>query len=376
MTLRFLVSSTLRFFRILPPPHTQENPHRTMDNGNMTPVTTELHHLLNWHSVDDAVWQQQIEAARRHKWQEAPSAQPGAGKSIALLFFNPSLRTRTSMEVAASQLGAHATTLVPGQGTWGFEWDTGTVMDGEAAEHIHEAVGVLSRYYDAIGVRVFASGTDYEQDRSDALIQQFADAATVPVVNLESAFYHPCQALADAATIADRFDGDVAGKKFVLSWAHHPKALPMAVPNSALLTAARLGMDVTIARPDSHALDDTVLEQAADSAASHGATVTETADMDAAYDGADVVYAKSWGGPMVYADPAREAFLRGQLTDWRVTADRMARTNAAAFMHCLPVRRNVVVDDAVIDGPHAIHLDQAEFRLHAQKAILERIWGG
>ena len=343
---------------------------------SMISVDTTLQHLLNWHSIDEAIWQQQIEAALRHKWQEVPSGQPGAGRSLALMFFNPSLRTRTSMEVAGSQLGAHVTTLVPGQGTWNFEWDEGTVMDGEAAEHIKEAVGVLSRYYDTIGVRVFASGTDYEQDRTDALIQQFAAAATVPVISLESAFYHPCQALADAATLTDRFDGDVAGKQFVLSWTYHPKALPMAVPNSALLTAARLGMNVTVARPESHALDGAIMDKAASYASQHGATVTETDDMDAAFDGAHVVYAKSWGGPMIYADAAREAYLRGQLKDWRVTADRMARTNEAAFMHCLPVRRNVVVDDAVIDGPNAIHLDQAEYRLHAQTAILERIWNG
>jgi N-acetylornithine carbamoyltransferase len=118
------------------------------------------------------------------------------------------------------------------------------------------------------------------------------------------------------------------------------------------------------------------MAQAEAYAAQHGTTVAETDDLDAACDGAHVVYAKSWGGPMVYSDPAGEAYRRGQLTDWRVTANRMARTNEAAFMHCLPVRRNVVVDDAVIDGSHAIHLDQAEFRLHAQKAILERIWAG
>ena len=342
----------------------------------MIQVDTTLHHLLNWHSVDDATWQQQIDAALRHKWNGLPSAKPGTDRSLALVFFNPSLRTRTSMELAGTQLGAHITTLVPGQGTWNFEWDTGTVMDGDAAEHIHEAVGVLSRYYDAIGVRVFASGTDFEQDRTDALIHQFADAATVPVINLESAFYHPCQALADAAAITDHLDGGVAGKKFVLSWAYHPKALPMAVPNSALLAAARLGMDVTIARPDSHALDPTVMQQAEAYAEQHGVSVTESDDMDAAYDGAHVVYAKSWGGPMVYSDAPGEAYRRSQLKDWRVTADRMAHTDDAAFMHCLPVRRNVVVDDAVIDGPNAIHLDQAEFRLHAQKAILERIWGG
>lgn len=341
----------------------------------MTQVKTNPHDLLNWHSVDDATWQQQIEAAIRHKEQGVTEAQPAVGRSLGLVFFNPSLRTRTSMELAGSQLGAHVTTLVSGQGTWNFAWEEGAVMDGDAAEHIKEAVGVLSRYYDTLGVRVFASGTDYEKDRTDVLIRQFAEAATVPVVNLESAFYHPCQALADAATVTERFDGDAAGKRFVLSWTYHPKALPMAVPNSALLMAARLGMDVTVARPDSHALDASVMEQAEAYAAEHGGSVAETDDADAAFDGADVVYAKSWGGPMIYADPEQEAALRGQHTDWRITADRMARTNEAAFMHCLPVRRNVVVDDAVIDGPNAVHLDQAEYRLHAQKAILERIWG-
>lgn len=361
------VSPTLRLLDALTPPLVIRKKMQT---------DTKLHHLLNWHTVNEATWQQQVDAAIRHKEQGITDVRPGAGKSLALVFFNPSLRTRTSMELAGTQLGAHVTTLVPGQGTWNFEWDEGTVMDGEAAEHIREAVGVLSRYYDTIGVRVFASGTDVVQDRTDALLQQFSEAATVPVISLESAFYHPCQALADAATITERFGGDAAGKKFVLSWAYHPKALPMAVPNSALLMAARLGMDVTVARPDSHALDDEVMEQAEAYAHQHGGAVAVNNDIDAAYEDADVVYAKSWGGPMIYSDPDEEARLRAQHRSWRVTVDRMARTNEAAFMHCLPVRRNVVVDDAVIDGPQAIHLDQAEYRLHAQKAILERVWGG
>lgn len=330
-------------------------------------------HLLDWQRIDDATWQRQLERALRHyrdkKWTDA-----ARHKSIALLFFNPSLRTRTSMELAAAQLGAHATTLVPGQGTWSFAWGEGAVMNGPEAEHIREAVGVLSRYYDALGVRVFATMTDYEQDRSERLLHTFADAAEVPVINLESAFGHPCQALADAATMATHFDGAVQGKKFVLSWAHHPKPLPMAVPNSALLTAARLGMNVTVARPETHALDASVMEQARAYARQHGGSIAETDDLDAACDGAEVIYAKAWGGPLVYTDPEREAAVRQQRTDWRITADRMAATNDGVFMHCLPVRRNVVVDDAVLDGPQAIHLLQAEFRLHAQKAILEYIW--
>jgi N-acetylornithine carbamoyltransferase len=278
------------------------------------------------------------------------------------------------MEVAAAHLGADSTTLTPGEGTWNLAWEDGAVMDGEAAEHVREAIGVLSRYHDALGVRVFASGTDYEADASDALIQTVADAATVPVLNLESAWAHPCQAVSDAALLTDHFDGNFAGKEFVLSWTTHPKALPMAVPNSAVQMAARCGMDVTVARPETHALDPQVMAEAQALADPHGATVSTTADLDAAVDGADVVYAKSWGGPLVYTDPENEAAARARHADWRITDARTQMTDDAAFLHCLPVRRNVGVDDAVLDGPHACHLDQAEYRLHAQKALLEYVW--
>ena len=331
--------------------------------------------LLDWQHVDDATWRRLVDRAVALGREGAVYRDTMHGKSIGLLFFNPSLRTRCSMELAAVQLGAHATTLTPGQGTWQFAWDEGAVMDGNEAEHIKEAVGVLSRYYDALGVRLFAGFTDREADRTDARLHQFARYADVPVVNLESAAYHPCQALADAATIT-RERGDMRGKRFVLTWAYHPRALPQAVPNSALLMAARLGMHVTVARPDGFALDDGVMAQARSYANANGATLEETSDADAAYDGADVVYAKAWAGSMVYTDPEAEAAARAQHRDWRVTADRMARTDEGLFMHCLPVRRGVVVDGAVLDGPHARHLLQAEHRLHAQKAILEWVWGG
>lgn len=170
------------------------------------------------------------------------------------------------------------------------------------------------------------------------------------------------------------FEGQVARKRLVLSWAYHPSALPMAVPNSALLTAARLGMNVIVARPNGYALDDSVMKQARSYAEQHGTTIDESADQAEAFEGADVIYAKAWGGPLVYTDPHGEAALRQQHRNWRITKGLMTRTNDAAFMHCLPVRRNIVVDDAVLDGPTAIHLLQAEFRLHAQKAILEYVW--
>ncbi len=330
-------------------------------------------HLLDWHLIDETRWRRCLEAAVAHYRAGKTWTHAAHGKSIALIFLNPSLRTRTSMELAAAQLGAHATTLTPGAGTWGFAWGEG-VMDGPEAEHIREAVGVLSRYYDALGVRLFASGTDYAQDRTDALLHTFARAASVPVINLESAFYHPCQALADAATLMTHFDGRVKGKKFVLTWACHPKALPMAVPNSALLAAARLGMHVTVARPAGFELDDDVMVKARAYATAHGATLDETDDPDAAFEGAEVVYAKAWGGRLRYSDPDAEAALRAQHQGWRVTKARMSRTRGGVFMHCLPVRRGVVVDGAVLDGPQALHLLQAEYRLHAQKAILEQLW--
>lgn len=337
-------------------------------------TTADPRHILRVDDLSDDNWDALRRSAVQHRRDETRGRNTAVGKSLGLVFMNPSLRTRTSMEGAAAHLGAHHTTLVPGDGSWELEWEKGAVMDGDAAEHVTEAIGVLSRYHDALGVRVFASGTDYDADRRDTLIRTIADIATVPVVNLESAWAHPCQGLSDAATLTERFSDDLAAKKFVLSWAPHPKPLPMAVPNTALRTAARCGMDVTVARPDSHPLDSDLMEEAQSVADAQGGSVAATTDQDAAVEGADVVYAKSWGGPLQYDDPAQEAEARAGHSDWRITEELMSHTRTGAFMHCLPVRRNVVVDDAVLDGPHAIHLDQAEYRLHAQKALLEYVW--
>ena len=338
-------------------------------------MNASLRHLLDWQTYDDATWERLVERARTHHAQGKQWSQAAAGKSIGLLFFNPSLRTRTSMELAAAQLGAHATTLNIGQGTWGFAWgDKGMVMNGNEAEHIQEAVNVLSRYYDALGVRVFASGTDYAMDRADRLINTFADAASVPVVNMESAFYHPCQALGDAGTMMTHFDGDVRKKKFVLAWCYHPRALPMAVPNSALLTASRLGMDVTLACPPEYMLDDHVIQLAQSYTNAKNASLSITHDLDAACEDADVIYAKAWGGKPLYKGPEHDAGLRAGYMDWRISEDHLRSSADGRFMHCLPVRRNVVVDDGVLDGNQTLHLLQAEYRLHAQKAILEHAW--
>lgn len=334
-----------------------------------------MRHLVDWTDVGGDVWEECLRRTLEFALDRSRGGASLAGRNLGLVFFNDSLRTRVSMELAVQELGGRTVTVTPGSGTWGFEWSTGTPMTGAAAEHIKEAVGVLGRYVDALGVRLFASGTDYQADRTDARFRLLTELSSVPVLNLESAWAHPCQALADAGALMKTFGARPAGRKFVLSWASHPKALPMAVPNSALRMAARTGMDVTVARPESHALHADVMADARRLASAAGGSVTETDDLDSAVEDAHVVYAKSWGGPMMYDDPDGEHALRTSLTDWRITADRMARTDEGRFMHCLPVRRGVVVDDAVIDDPSAIHLDQAEFRIHAQKAILTWLLG-
>ena len=334
-----------------------------------------LRHLTDWSDLPDAVWAACLERALGHR-RDRRWTQAAHGRALGLLFFNPSLRTRVSMELAAAHLGAFATLLTPGQGTWNLETRGDAVMDGDRAEHVREAVGVLSRYVDALGVRAFATLTDAHADRTDAVFASVVAASSVPVVNLESARWHPCQALADAAALHDHFAGDVPRKRFVLTWAPHPSPLPHAVPNSALTMATRLGMDVVVARPDGFALDADVMALARATAARAGGSVSETTDRADAFGGADVVYAKAWAGADVYTDRPAEAQRRAAHAGWRLTEADMARTNAGGvFMHCLPVRRGVVVDGAVLDGGRSLHLLQAEYRLHAQKAILEWVWG-
>lgn len=331
--------------------------------------------LTNWLDAGDELWAECLDATLRFSREGKRWSNRFTDKSIVLVFLNPSLRTRCSMELAAGQLGAHVTTLQTDAGLWRLCFKNGARMDGLEAEHVREAAGVLSAYYDAIGIRVFAGLTDIDDDRNDTMLRSFAGASSVPIVNMESAWAHPCQALADAGVLTNHFPDGGNGKRFVLSWAYHPKALPMAVPNSTVLMAARLGFDVTVARPEGYALDNGIMASAEELALASGGSVHETSDLELACDGANVVYAKAWGGMMEYDDPAAEKEARASHQDWCITSDLMDLTDDGGFMHCLPVRRNVVVDDAVLDGPNALHIEQATYRIYAQKAILERCWG-
>ncbi|MEX0780045.1 MAG: N-acetylornithine carbamoyltransferase [Balneolales bacterium] len=301
--------------------------------------------------------------------------QKAAGKVLGLMFFNPSLRTRTSFETGAAHLGAASTLIQPGQGTWTFENNHGVVMDGNKTEHIKEAIQVLSGYCDVLGVRAFSAMEDFEYDKNDSFLKEINNLSGVPLINLESAWEHPCQGMADWQTFRELFGNKLRKKKIVLSWAPHPNALPMAVPNTALEVAARSGADVTLACPEEMMLDDSVIANAREKAAEHGKNITISSDQQSAFNDADVIYAKSWAPSLIYSDKEKVASLRTETYgNWTITADKMSLTNNAHFMHCLPIRRNVVADDAVLDSPNAAHIQQAGNRLHAQKAILMKLW--
>lgn len=296
----------------------------------------------------------------------APRAFPG--RSVGAVFLNPSLRTRSSLEAACARMGVHPIVLHPGKDAWALELRDGAVMDGPFAEHVADAVPVLAQYVDVLAVRAFAGLEDLAADRADPVLQAFCRHSPVPVVNLESAMFHPLQGLADTATWLSRLGPDLRGRKLTLTWAPHPKALPQAVPHQVLLSAALVGMDVTVAHPEGFDLDPLVLERA-----SALSSVRVTPDQGAAFDGAEVVVAKSWAGTSGYGRRAEEAQARAALGGWTVDAAKMARTDGAGFMHCLPVRRNVVVTDDVIDGPASWVQEEAGLRLWTALALFERL---
>jgi ornithine carbamoyltransferase len=305
--------------------------------------------------------------------RELETSGPGrqlAGRIVALLFMNPSLRTLASMQAGVAQLGGSSFVIAPGVGSWKLEMRDGAVMDGDAVEHVREAIPVLGQYADAMAVRCFARGADLAEDLADGVMRKMASLSPVPFINLESAAAHPCQALGDWKTLED-LAVPRKGGKFVLSWAYHPKPLPYAVPASALDMAARRGMHVTVLRPDGFALPDEIMARARALAARSGGTVEETTDRRAAMEGAHVLYAKSWTAPSLYGRPEEEARLRAPLREWCVAESWFATARPEAkFMHCLPVRRNVKVTDEVLDGPRSAVVREAANRLHAQKALL------
>lgn len=308
--------------------------------------------------------------ALARRLEEHPEPRALEGKVLALLFLSPSLRTRTSFQTAMMRLGGGSFLVSPETGIHGLETRAGVIMDGVAAEHIREAIPVLASYGDALGIRAFAGKQSLDDDVEDRDFQAMAKLSPVPVINMESAIRHPCQSLADWKTMDD-LDIPRAGGKFVLSWANHPKALPLAVPASTLQMAAMRGMDVTLLRPEGFELPEKVMARARALASTSGGSIEETDDPRGAFADASVVYAKAWSSTKNYGDDDAERELKKDLRGWRVEESWFdGAAPECRFMHCLPVRRGVVVTEDVLEGPRSVVIHQARNRMWAQMAIL------
>lgn len=292
--------------------------------------------------------------ANPFKWQHL-----GRNKTIILVFFNNSLRTRLSSQKAALNLGMNPIVLNVNGDSWNLETQMGVVMDGGKSEHLREAIPVIGSYCDIIGVRSFAGLTDREADYNENILRQFIDYSGVPVISLESATVHPCQAFADLITIEEH--KTKARPKVVMTWAPHPKALPQAVPNSFAQWMNAADVDFVIAQPEGYELDPAFAGNA-----------RIEYDQMRALEGADFVYAKNWSCPGVSC-PEKYGRILSRDMSWTVDAAHMAVTDNAFFMHCLPVRRNMIVSDEVIDSPTSLVIPEAANRVVSAQVVMKRI---
>ena len=297
---------------------------------------------------------------------------PLQGKSLAMVFFDPSLRTRASFAIAFSRLGGTVIDMVASRDIWALEMREGAVMDGIADEHVRDAAAVLSEYADVIAIRALARHDDWARERRDQVIVSFQKYATVPIFNMESVLDHPCQAWGDALTLTEEF-GDLRGRKIALAWTYHPQTRPLAVPHGVGVMATKLGMDVTVCHPEGYELDHDVRETMELCAGDEGGSVRWTDDLKGGIEGADVVYAASWGSTLHHGHPDDERELRRRHRDWRITQDLMAGTNDGHFLHAMPIRRNVEADDDVVDAPYSLVVPQAGNRLHIQRALFAEV---
>ncbi|WP_428741104.1 acetylornithine carbamoyltransferase [Tenacibaculum sp.] len=276
----------------------------------------------------------------------------GQHKTLVMLFFNASLRTRLSTEKAAKNLGMQVSVLNI-TNTWNMEFEDGTVMNLNTSEHIKEAAKVISQYADIIAVRAFPSLENKEKDRTETVLNSFVKYATVPIVNMESATDHPLQALADAITITEA--KTVSKPKVVLSWAPHPKALPHSVANAFVHMMHKMEVNFVITHPKGYELDPEITQQ-----------FPIEYDQEKAFENADFIYSKNWSsfneyGKILNEDP-----------NWMITQEKIG---TAKFMHCLPIRRNVVAEDAVLDSENSLVIEQANNRTFAAQIILQQILG-
>jgi N-acetylornithine carbamoyltransferase len=310
-----------------------------------------------------------------NRLDEKPEPKALSGKVLSLLFLSPSLRTLASFQAAMTRLGGGAFVISPEMSIHGLETRPGIVMDGAAAEHIREAVPVIASYGDAIGIRAFAERRNLEQDLAETEFSALTALIDTPYINMESATNHPCQSLADWKTMDD-LGIPTNGGKFVLSWAYHPMPLPLAVPAATVHMAAMRGMNVTVLRPEGFELPQPIMDKARKAAEASGGSVRETDDRLLAMNDAHVIYAKSWSSTKHYGDRAADQELRHDLDDWCVDEPWFENAQSdCRFMHCLPVRRGVVVSERVLDGLRSVVIHEARNRMLAQMAVLHQMLG-
>jgi N-succinyl-L-ornithine transcarbamylase len=314
-----------------------------------------MNHLISPADVTDIT--QLVNDAAHLKANPYGFSELGKNKTIGLIFFNSSLRTRLSTQKAATNLGMNVIVMNVDSDGWQLEMNDGVIMDGDKAEHIREAAAVIGQYCDIIGVRAFAGLENRYQDYQETVMDKFRTYAGVPIINLESATRHPCQSLTDLLTIQEL--KTVERPKIVLTWAPHVKALPQAVANSFAEWVNLTDYELTIANPEKYNLAPEFVGKA-----------KVMHNQEEAFAGADIIYTKNWSSYEHYGE-----VLPGN-GDWRITAEKMALTNNAKFMHCLPVRRGLVVEDEVLDSPSSVVIQQAGNREWAAQAVIKRILEG
>lgn len=308
-----------------------------------------MKHYTSIHDIDNInSW---IEEAKALKQDPLKHHALGKDKTIGLLFFNSSLRTRLSTQKAALNLGMNPIVMNVSGDAWGIEFGDGTVMDGNTAEHIKEAAAVVSQYCDVIAVRAFPTLTDKAKDESEQVLKSFVKYASVPIVNMESATGHPLQGLTDALTISEHTK--VAKPKVVLSWAPHTRALPHAVANSFVQAMQKMAIEFVITHPEGYDLNPEIT-----------GNTPVIYNQEEAFANADFVYTKNWSS---YSDYGK---ILSEDSNWMITKEKLG---AAKFMHCLPVRRNVVVEDAVLDSDSSLVIQQANNRTYAAQLVLKKI---
>ncbi len=334
---------------------------------------THIPHFVRLQDLSDRQIEDILDLSARMK--SGISRPALAGRTVGLLFFRGSLRTRTSLVAAVQQLGGNTVNLTAASDFWALEARDGTVMDGPAPEHIRDAAAVMSAYVSALAIRPRPEGISWESDRRDDGIQAWAAHARVPVINMESVLWHPLQALADLMTLREVM-GDLRGRRLAITWTQNPDPCSPSVTNSVLLAGLRSGMDVVVAHPSGYELDEGVVDEACTLAGERGCEFASGVTAQEAARGAHVVYARSWSSLESYGNPTLAASRLANTRDWVVDEKLMELGSEARLMHPMPVRRNLEVTDEVLDGPRSLLYAQAENRLHTQKGLLSLLLRG